>query len=157
MESNKPTGVFFDYIDIDAIDNRLHRIKAAKHLPVSEAPSRASRAVHNGSVLFSLVRPYLENIALVEERYSHCIVSTGFYVCNSNGVLLPEFMFFLMISGYVVNGLNQFMKGDNSPSISKENIESWLYPIPPLDEQKSICVKLNTVFTLLENLEKSLI
>ena len=157
MESNKPTGDFFDYIDIDAIDNRLHRIKAAKHLPVSEAPSRASRAVHNGSVLFSLVRPYLENIALVEERYSHCIVSTGFYVCNSNGVLLPEFMFFLMISGYVVNGLNQFMKGDNSPSISKEDIESWLYPIPPLDEQKSICVKLNTVFTLLENLEKSLI
>jgi type I restriction enzyme S subunit len=49
------------------------------------------------------------------------------------------------------------MKGDNSPSISKEDIESWLYPIPPLDEQKSICVKLNTVFTLLENLEKSLI
>ena len=43
MDSTKPQGEFFDYIDIDAIDNRLHRIKAAKHLPVSEAPSRASR------------------------------------------------------------------------------------------------------------------
>ena len=99
MESTKPQGEFFDYIDIDAIDNRLHRIKAAKHLPVSEAPSRASRAVKTGSVLFSLVRPYLENIAPVEETHSHCIASTGFYVCNSNGTLLPEFMFFLMISG----------------------------------------------------------
>ena len=156
MESTKPQGEFFDYIDIDAIDNRLHRIKAAKHLPVSEAPSRASRAVKTGSVLFSLVRPYLENIALVEEKHSGCIASTGFYICNSNGVLLPEFMFFLMISSYVVKGLNQYMKGDNSPSISKDNIESWLYPVPPMAEQKAICVKLKSVFTLIENVEKSL-
>ena len=156
MESTKPQGDFFDYIDIDAIDNRLHRIKEAKHLPVSNAPSRASRAVKDGSVLFSLVRPYLENIALVEEKHSNCIASTGFYVCNSNGLLLPEFMFFLMISGYVVNGLNQYMKGDNSPSISKDDIENWLYPVPPIGEQQSICAKLKTVFTLVENVEKSL-
>ncbi len=156
MESTRPKGKFFDYIDIDAIDNQIHRIKAAKHLPVSEAPSRASRAVKSGSVLFSMVRPYLENIALVEEKHSHCIASTGFYVCNSNGTLLPEFMFFLMISGYVVNGLNQYMKGDNSPSINKDNIESWLYPVPPLEEQKAICAKLKTMFTLIENVEKNL-
>ena len=156
LGSTKPQGDFFDYIDIDAIDNRLHCIKDAKHLPVSDAPSRASRAVKDGSVLFSLVRPYLENIALVEEKHSNCIASTGFYVCNSNGVLLPEFMFFLMISGYVVNGLNQYMKGDNSPSISKDNIENWLYPVPPIGEQQTICAKLKTVFTLIENVEKSL-
>ena len=156
LGSTKPQGDFFDYIDIDAIDNRLHCIKDAKHLPVSDAPSRASRAVKDGSVLFSLVRPYLENIALVEEKHSNCIASTGFYVCNSNGVLLPEFMFFLMISDYVVNGLNQYMKGDNSPSISKDNIENWLYPVPPIGEQQTICAKLKTVFTLVENVEKSL-
>ena len=156
MDSTKPQGEFFDYIDIDAIDNRLHQIKAAKHLPVSDAPSRASRAVRTGSVLFSLVRPYLENIALVDEQHSGCIASTGFYVCNSNGVLLPEFMYYLMISGYVVNGLNQYMKGDNSPSISKENIENWLYPVPPLKEQKAICTKLRLSFNLIENVEKSL-
>lgn len=156
MESTKPQGEFFDYIDIDAIDNRLHRIKTAKHLPVPEAPSRASRAVKTGSVLFSLVRPYLENIALVEEVHSHCIASTGFYVCSSNGILLPQFMFFLMISSYVVSGLNQYMKGDNSPSISKDNIESWLYPVPPMAEQKAICTKLKKVFNLIEKVEKSL-
>lgn len=156
METTKPQGNFFNYIDIDAIDNKLHRIKEAKYLPVSEAPSRASRAVKNGSVLFSLVRPYLENIALVDEEHSNCIASTGFYICNSNGALLPEFMFFLMISGYVVNGLNQYMKGDNSPSISKDNIENWLYPVPPLKEQQAICSKLQSVFTLIESVEQCL-
>ena len=156
MESTKPKGEFFDYIDIDAIDNRLHQIKEAKHLPVSDAPSRASRAVKNGSVLFSLVRPYLENIALIEEKHSHCIASTGFYICNSNGAFLPKFMFYLMISGYVVGSLKQYMKGDNSPSISKESIEGWLYPIPPVEEQKKICDKLQVIFALIENVEKSL-
>ena len=156
MTSIKPQGEFFDYIDIDAIDNRNHCIKEAKRLPVSKTPSRASRAVKSGSVLFSLVRPYLENIALVEEEHSHCIASTGFYICNSNGVFLPEFMFFLMVSRYVVNGLNQYMKGDNSPSISKDNIENWLYPVPPLEEQKTICFKLKDAFSAIERMEKSL-
>ena len=156
MSSTKPQGEYFDYIDIDAIDNRLHKIKGAKHLPVSNAPSRASRSVKNGSVLFSLVRPYLENIALVEEKHSSCVASSGFYICNSNGTFLPEFMFYLMISRYVVDGLNQYMKGDNSPSISKDNIEGWLYPVPPFKEQKAICAKLQSVFALIESIEKSL-
>ena len=59
MESTKPQGDYFDYIDIDAIDNKNHCIKEPKHLPVTKAPSRASRTVKIGSVLFSLVRPYL--------------------------------------------------------------------------------------------------
>lgn len=156
MESEKPSGEFFDYIDIDAIDNHLHRIKKTKRMLVSNAPSRASRAVKTGSVLFSLVRPYLENIAFVDEKYANSIASTGFYVCNSSGALYPEYMFCLMISGYVVNGLNQFMKGDNSPSISKDNIENWLYPIPPLNEQKMICHKMKRLFSEIEAIEKSL-
>ena len=157
MESAKPQGKFFDYIDIDSVDNHLHCIKEPKHISVVEAPSRAKRAVKCGSVLFSLVRPYLENIALIEKKHRHSIASTGFYVFNSNGALLPKFMFYLMISNYVVSGLNQYMKGDNSPSISKEAIENWLYPIPPIEEQKIICSRLDYIFKIIGELEKSLI
>ena len=156
MENTKPCGDFFDYIDIDAINNQKHCIKEAKHLPVSKAPSRARRAVKNGSVLFSLVRPYLKNIALVDEKHYNCIASTGFYVCNSNGVFLSEFMFFLMISEYVVNGLNKFMEGDNSPSINKDTIENWLYPVPPIKEQEAICNKIKESFSTIELIEKGL-
>ena len=61
-----------------------------------------------------------------------------------------------MISNYVVDGLNQYMKGDNSPSISKNNIEDWLYPVPPIKEQQAICSKLKAVLSIIENIEKSL-
>ena len=50
----------------------------------------------------------------------------------------------------------QYMKGDNSPSISKDNIENWLYPVPPVEEQKMICVNLQAAFALIEDIEKSL-
>ena len=155
MESRKPSGSYFKYIDIETINNKLHIVSTPKHLKVQDAPSRASRKLENGSVLFSLVRPYLENIAYIGEEHSNCIASTGFYVCNSSGVLFPEFMFILMTSKYVVNGLNQFMKGDNSPSIRKEDVENWLYPIPPIQEQKLIVDKVNLVLKLVTYIQEN--
>ena len=156
MTNTIPTGIDFDYIDIDSIDNREHKITKPKHLNVSDAPSRAKRAVYTGSVLFSLVRPYLQNIARVSEKHKDCIASTGFYVCNSNGVLSSEYLFYLMISPYVINGLNQFMKGDNSPSINKDDIENWLYPIPPLKEQKRITYQIEKLLTQLTKIASAL-
>ena len=156
MTNTIPTGIDFDYIDIDSIDNREHKITKPKHLNVSDAPSRAKRAVYTGSVLFSLVRPYLQNIARVSEKHKDCIASTGFYVCNSNGVLSSEYLFYLMISPYVINGLNQFMKGDNSPSINKDDIENWLYPIPPLEEQKRITYQIEKLLTQLTKIASAL-
>ena len=157
MKTRRPDGDSFKYIDIDSIDNKVHKIKQPKVIATKDAPSRASRAVQTGSVLFSFVRPYLENIAYISEDNDDCIASTGFYVCNSNGMLYPPFMYYLMISEYVVQGLNQFMKGDNSPSISKDNIENWLYPIPPINEQKLIYNKLEELLGFISIIEKGFI
>lgn len=60
-----------------------------------------------------------------------------------------------MISNYVVDGINQFMKGDNSPSVNGDDILNWLYPIPPLDEQKQIVIKTNEVFEQVNFIEKN--
>lgn len=156
MQTRKPRGDHFYYIDIDAIDNRLHRIKEPKKLLVANAPSRASRAVQTGSVLFSLVRPYLKNIAYISAEYSDCIASTGFYVCNSSGLLDSKYMYYLMISNYVVEGLNQYMKGDNSPSISASDIEGWLYPVPPKNEQERIVQCIENLLKTVESMEQYL-
>ena len=142
METRKPSGDTFSYIDIDAIDNKNQTIRAVRKVATKDAPSRASRAVFDGSVLFSLVRPYLRNIALVDNKSAASIASTGFFVATSNGSLYPLYLFYLMISDYVVMGLNEYMKGDNSPSIRKGHIEQWLFPVPPLAEQKRIAETL---------------
>ncbi len=150
------TGTF-KYIDIDAIDNKQHKIICPKTIEAIKAPSRASRGVDTGDVLFSLVRPYLENIALIKEEHSDCIASTGFYVCKPNRAIYPEYLFYLMTSKYVIKGLNEFMKGDNSPSISGDDVSKWLYPIPPIEEQKRIVKIIKNLYTCLEQIQNNCI
>lgn len=153
MKSTSPQGEFFNYIDIDAVDNCTNTI-TPKVLAVKDAPSRASRDTQKGDVLFSMVRPYLRNIAIVQDN--DCIASTGFFVCRSNGTLAPSFLLYLMCSNYVVDGLNLFMKGDNSPSINKGNIEGLPFPVPPYAEQLRIVTKIEELFSKLDNIANSL-
>ena len=41
---------YFYYIDIDTLDNKTQTVKEAKKIPVSNAPSRASRGLESGNV-----------------------------------------------------------------------------------------------------------
>lgn len=150
MQSTRPTGESFTYIDVDAVNNRKNIIDNAKCVPTSIAPSRATRKLWHNSILFSMVRPYLKNIALVGKEYCNAIASTGFYVIRPSIHLYPEYIFQLMLSAYVVDGLNKFMKGDNSPSINNEHIEEFLYPIPPAKEQQRIICKLSELLPIMK-------
>ena len=155
MKSTKPKDEEFQYIDIDSIDNKRQIINGIKTLKTSKAPSRASRYTQKNDVIFSMVRPYLRNIAKVIN--DNCIASTGFYVCSPTPKLLnSDYCYYLMISEYVVNGLNQFMKGDNSPSISKGHIDEWLFPLPPFAEQQRIVQKIKVLFSSLDDVQKAL-
>ena len=118
----------------------------------ADAPSRSTRYTKAGDVLFSIVRPYLRNIAIVPEN--GWIASTGFYVCSPSKLLLSQYCYYLMLSDYVVDGLNQYMKGDNSPSINNSHILSWLYPIPPLTEQQRIVKEIERWFASIDEIEQ---
>ena len=150
METKKPDGEFFGYIDIDSIDNKNQKVTEAKKTMTSKAPSRASRKLHSGDTVFSMVRPYLKNIAYITEDLSDCIASTGFFVCSPQDNVDSKYLYYLMVSPYVVDGLNAFMKGDNSPSIRKDDIEKFEFPIPPLPEQQRIVEQIERLFSKLD-------
>lgn len=150
MKSTSPSGEKFSYIDIDAIDNKKN-IAFPKLILTESAPSRASRYTQYGDTLFSMVRPYLKNIAKVPTE--HCIASTGFYICHPYSDINTDFIYYLMTSDYVVNGLNSFIKGDNSPSISSRDIDEWKFPLPPVAEQQRIVDEIDKYFSLINSIE----
>lgn len=138
MKTKKPTGEIFEYIDIDSINNKTQKVSSPKLLKVTEAPSRAAREVKENDVLFSMVRPYLKNIAFIDTSLSNAIASTGFYVCRSRNSLLPRYLYQLLCSNDAIDYLMQFMKGDNSPSIRKQDLEKMPILYPSVSEQQEI-------------------
>ena len=153
MERELPSGDEFKYIDIDSIDNKTNTAHP-KTILTKAAPSRASRKTRKGDIVFSMVRPYLKNIAIVPE--DDCIASTGFYVLSCTRSINHVFAFLIAISDFFVKGLNSFMKGDNSPSINKDHIENYVIPLPPLNEQKRIVAKIEELYSVLDKIEASL-
>ena len=90
------------------------------------------------------------NIAYIDETISNSIASTGFYVCTPAENINPFYLYYLMMSPYTVEGLNRYMKGDNSPSIRKDDIENYAYPLPPLPEQQRIVDCIESLFAKLD-------
>lgn len=146
MTSKKPNGKYFYYIDIDSVDNKKQKVREPKMIETSKAPSRASREVLENDTLFSMVRPYLKNIAFIEKSLSGCIASTGFYVCRPNDKIYPKYLYNLLCSSYAINYMMKFMKGDNSPSIRKKDLENMLVHLPSISEQKEIVCILDNIF-----------
>ena len=137
-ENTKPTGKNFRYIDIDSIDNKRQQVRAPKIIETEKAPSRAIRKIKENDVLFSMVRPYLKNIALIDENLQDCIASSGFFVCRCTENLSSKFLYNFLCSENAISYLMQFMKGDNSPSIRRDEFLSLSVNLPSIDEQKEI-------------------
>lgn len=153
MERTLPSGDEFLYIDIASIDNKTNTA-SPKQVKTKYAPSRASRKTQRGDIVFSMVRPYLRNIAVVP--IDGCIASTGFYILSGSSAIYPPFAFKLSLSDYFVCGLNSYMKGDNSPSINKINVEDFIIPLPPFNEQKRINTKIDELYSLIDSIKVSL-
>ena len=147
MTSKKPTGEYFRYIDIDSIDNEFQEVKEPKYIQTEKASSRANRELKTGDVIFSLVRPYLRNIAFIDETLSDCIASTGFYVCRANKKIIPEYLYKFLCFDKTIGYLNKFMRGFNSPSIRNNDLLNMPIPLPPLEEQKEIVKILDSILS----------
>ncbi len=68
------------YLDISGIDNKSNRVMEARNYLGKDAPSRARQLIKREDILFSTVRTYLKNIAMVPEEYDGQVASTGFSI-----------------------------------------------------------------------------
>jgi|HigsolmetaAR203D_1030402.scaffolds.fasta_scaffold02799_3 type I restriction enzyme S subunit len=143
-----------NYVDIDSVDNEKYIVKATKQLPVSRLSSRARRVLTKGSIIYSLVRPYLNNIAVIEEDKPNYIGSTGFVVFKTIQIPKKYFMT-VLLSPYIAEYYLSLMSGFNSPSVSQDEFLRTPFPLPPLAEQQRIIAKLNELMELCNNLKSA--
>ena len=144
----------FTYVDVTAINKEVGRIEEAKVTSASEAPSRARKIICQGDVLYSCVRPYLLNIAIVETDISPPpIASTAFAVLNGFGSVLPRYQWIVLRSPFLVTCVEQKMRGQAYPAINDSDFALLPFPLPPLAEQHRIVAKVDELMALCDRLE----
>ena len=140
----------FTYIDIASINNAQLRIVAPKTYLGKDAPSRARQRVKAGNILFSTVRTYLKNIAMVPAELDGQIASTGFCVISPSDQMNAEFIFYFVQHDEFVTRVNPIQKGTSYPAVRDADILSQEVPLPPLPEQRRIVAEIEKQFTRLD-------
>ena len=139
----------FSYIDLSTVDNKRGLI--TREVPVldpSAAPSRARKLVGLGSVIYSTVRPYLLNVAVIDREYSpKPIASTAFAVLHPYSGVHSHLLFFWLRSPFFIDFVTAKMKGVAYPAINETDFLSAPVPLPPDAEQHRIVEKISDLWT----------
>jgi type I restriction enzyme S subunit len=144
----------FSYIDVSAIDKERGLIATPQVLTPEAAPSRARKIVQKGDVIYSCVRPYLLNIAVIEDEFKpEPIVSTAFAVLNGLGFVLPRYLWLVLRSPFFVGCVEGRMRGQAYPAINDGDFATLPFPLPPLAEQYRIVAKVDELMALCDELE----
>ena len=134
------------YVDISSIDNKANRITNPKRINLSDAPSRARQKIRAGDVLFSTVRPYLRNIAAVDQEFDGEVASTGFAVIRGAKGINPRYLFYKCISHDFVNALTGEQYGVSYPAVKEEQVKARPLELPPTQEQRRIVERIQALF-----------
>ena len=147
----------FTYIDVTAIDKERGVVADPKVLEASEAPSRARKITRKGDVIYSCVRPYLLNVAVIETDFDpQPIASTAFAILNGHGLVMPRYIWIVLRSPFMVACVEENQRGQAYPAINDADFAVLPFPLPPLAEQHRIVAKVDALMTFCDRLEASL-
>ena len=140
----------FTYLDIASIDNSIYQVVSPKVYLGKDAPSRARQSVRNGNTLFSTVRTYLKNIAMVSPEYDNEVASTGFCILNPSNLVNPRFVFYYVLMDEFISNMNPLQRGTSYPAVRNGDVLAQEIPLPPLPEQHRIVAEIEKQFSRLD-------
>lgn len=133
----------FSYVDIGAIDNKTQSISSPKRMLGADAPSRARRVIKENDVLFSTVRTYLKNIAMVPQSLDGAYTSTGIAVLRAGYGIEPRYLFNWVTSDEFITEISKSQDGTLYPAVTDKDVFEAGIRLAPIPEQRRIVAKVD--------------
>lgn len=146
------------YLDIGGINNNSNRIENYKKYFWKDAPSRAQQIVKQNDILFSTVRTYMKNIAIVDkEIYNNQIASSGFTVLRADSCVNYKYIYYNTISDVFLNPLNELQTGTSYPAVRDSDVLSQTINLPlSPEEQHRIVQEIESRLSVADKMEQSI-
>lgn len=145
----------FTYIEVSAIDSQRGIVSSPELVKPENAPSRARKVVKKGSVIYSTIRPYLLNVAVIEDDFSpEPIASTAFAIVHPFCLMPPRYFLCFFRSPVFVRHVESVQMGIAYPAINDGQFFSSLIPLPPIEEQHRIVAKVDELMAMCDQLEQ---
>ena len=122
------------YLDISSIDNVSKEVTGLTPYTLSDAPSRAQYILKAGDILYSTVRPNLQNIAINPYNEDNIIGSTGFCVLRCLTVR-TGYLWGVVNSILFTDAMVKKASGANYPAVTDKVVHAYEIPIPPEEAQ----------------------
>jgi type I restriction enzyme S subunit len=132
LASDTNSDFRFTYCDVGSVNYRTGISEELDSFAFSDAPSRARRLAKTGDVIFSMVRPYLRAVAIVQESFSQYVFSTAFAVLEPASIE-PEYLFEVLTSTKFLAETERWSSGMGYPAINQDDLLK--IKIPFLDKR----------------------
>ena len=137
------------------LEQGINTIEASDSL--TELGFSVSRQLPSQSILVTCIGATIGKTGLIQKRGT-CNQQINAII--SNDMVLPEYLYYTCISGYMQNEIIGRASATTLPILNKNKFSEIPIPVPPIQEQHRIISKIKTFFSFvieLENSDKELI
>ncbi len=137
------------YLDTGSVTNNVIEELKTLDPKTDKIPSRARRAVMEGDIVYSSVRPNLRHFAFMYNPQSNLVASTGFVVITANWSRLRYYIYQFLIQDSIVDSLQAIAEQSVStyPSLNASDLTNLDIIIPQDDVIIKFAMICNSYFS----------
>lgn len=126
------------------------RLEGLAYITKAEAEKLKNVTVQEGDVLLNITGASIGRVTTVPGELAGARVNQHVCIIRPTSALLPKFLTYFLATPAEKMRINECQVGATRQALTKQMIEDWQVPLPPLEEQQRVVAEIEKQFTRLD-------